>query len=245
MPLISVCFEVATISNPLTSWPGLNSTPLSVTSSPFSRTALSVHPGGRLPARSRRRPDRPLSWNEPSSFAVAAPPPPSSGLSMSAGAAVMRTPVNAGGVELPSNTIRPEAAAPFDVTMTTFDRSSPETASGKIRRLSVAAVAAADRGAEHHRVAAIGRHDPHRTHREHVVTRRDAVEREVAILRRPRSPGIHHRHPDVGAARGRRRDHGAFERLALRGHHRAADPRQAHRRQREVRVLRFLRNGHA
>ncbi len=43
----------------------------------------------------------------------------------------MRTPVNAGGVELPSKTRRPEAVAPFDVTMTTFARSSPETASGR------------------------------------------------------------------------------------------------------------------
>ncbi len=51
---------------------------------------------------------------------------------MSAGAAVTRTPVEDGGVELPSNTIRPEAVAPFDVTMTTFERSSPETESGRL-----------------------------------------------------------------------------------------------------------------
>ena len=38
-------------------------------------------------------------------------------------------PADDGGA-VPSNTIRPEAVPPFDVMMTTFDRSSPATVTG-------------------------------------------------------------------------------------------------------------------
>ena len=151
---------------------------------------------------------------------------------------VIRKPARSAGFVPPSNDSRPLTVAPLDVE----DHHAREILSADRDRqrsdFRVAAFGTADAHAERHPVAAARRHDLHRACLQRVVSGRDAVDREVAVLVGAR--GAAERHQAGLAASRDGVDHRPFDGLAVRADHHPRDLREPHGQQREIGALGFL-----